>query len=931
MSNKNGLFTRLLCLLAILLALLCCVAPAVSAQQQAANVGAVEGASEILRSTETSYKRLNRGDPAYVGDTVTTKSGSKLWLKVHDNSDASLGESSALLLNDLARESPSTTYFHAHQAQGIIRFIKKLPHTTPPSSYTITTPTAVITVEPANERSDFVVQAHNPSQSSVTVIWGEVIVKNISEEIPTQRRVRSCQMVYIDEGKEPSQPFGVSSETLRKLIRLTTIPGTLPEDVPNCESGPPPERPWTCPCPWGFALDPADGTCKPCAFFAGAFYNPETCQCECLNISMYYDPISGIMVSDCPTQMPVIIPGIIPPNPSVLPYEGCPRCACCPWDIGCFTSSIGDGSCPDPRCGQCEPGQALPWAPGTDYPCPKCCECDLGGNPFDPCGINAPGFPITVPCGAGLFVGKCISRSDCEANGGFFIQSSDVPGWPCWICQIDPPVLFMAMMKHEPCGPCQKKTWRKGKLTCVSKHDRARCTIDGRCGECRDGKCRELPPCSEGFERNARCQCVKKPEPKCASNEECRKRTQGAKPCCKGGQCVSMQRCQDGRYRCECEPIPPKPPIPPPEPVPEPETIPLVECSSDHQCAHKYGDARPCCFRGRCVQPRRCPDGSVRCRCEPRPPHCSRCEEMHHGQCVPCSALGKTCNKHTGRCEISPGCRRCEEMHDGRCMPCQALGKVCNHHTGRCEHRAECKRCEELRFGKCTPCAALGKRCDERTGRCVHHPPEDPCLKCYKQGMDCVLGRCVPKKPAEDPCLKCYQRGMDCVHGQCVPKKAVQPPKEDPCKKCYQRGMDCVHGQCVPKKTIQPPKEDPCKKCYQQGMDCVLGRCVPKKAPEDPCKKCYQRGMDCVGGQCVPKKTMQPPKEDPCQKCYRQGMDCVHGRCVPKRTTPQQPKEDPCKKCYQRGMDCVQGQCVPKAGTPGTRHPMTYPRSPLGQ
>jgi len=822
--------------------------------QKTGEIAELQGAAEILRAAETQYKHLGKGDPVQVGDMVSTKEGAKVLFRLGDESYNSLGASSSLMVNEYSSEGRAT-YFHAHQPLGIVRFIKRLSSTSPASSYTISTPTGVVSVEPTAEAADFVVQVLNSAVTAVTVMFGQVRVRNISEKIPTERVVRSCQMVYVREGKEPSKPFGVSSDTLRKLIDLTTIPRTLPDEVPNCDpivERYPPPRP--CPCPWGFAQDPIDGQCKPCAFAAGAFYNPETCECECGVGPGYFDPITGTYIGDCPTQVPVAVPGLVPPNPNVLPHEGCPRCVCCPDATGCYTSRPGDGSCPHPRCGACAPGQALPAAPGTDYPCPKCCECDLGGAPGNPCGLNAAGFPIVTPCGAGLFPGKCIAMSDCQANGGYFVQTSPIPGWPCWICQKDPPLPYLAAYRTADCGPCKRRTWRRTKAKCIPEPEGMLCLVKGKCGECKAGKCVELPPCPPGQQRNSRCVCVptEKPEPECASHEQCRKKTNGLKPCCEHGQCVKLRRCPDGTYRCECViPLPPPPLLPPPPPPPDEH---LVECSADSQCVRKFGDARPCCVRGVCTPRQSCPDGSYRCICEPAPAPCTGDSECvrKFGDARPCCVHG-TCTArsrcHDGsyrcKCEPEPGpCRsdgECVQKH-GDAKPCCVHGVCkashrCPDGTHRCNCEPEPFKCSSdgqcaQKYGNARPCCVHGvckerQRCPDGKDKCHCEPgparctSDNDCVRSHGSGKPCCVdGVCSAKRQCPDGSQKCR---CDVIPhcGQC---------------------QELVHGKCQP--------------CSAMGKVCerATGKCVTKPPPEDPCKTCRDRGMDCVDGKCVPKK-----------------------------------------------------------------------------
>ncbi len=712
--------------------------------QQEGQVSAIEGETSIVKSESVAPKPLNEGDPVALGDEVSTGPDSKLWVTLRDKSDHSLGKTSAVLFNDMGTEA-GASFFHGHVAQGMVRFIKKLDKTSPPSSYVITTPTALISVQPTDRPADFVVEVLNDYQTTVTVIWGKVSVKNILEKFKEVRVLTSCQEVFVDAGKEPSKIYEVDSAYLQDLIKRTTIPGTLPEDTPACE----PSHARRCPCPWGEAMD-SDGRCKPCAYAAGALYDPDNCECRCpCPQGTFPDPIDGSCQDGCPTLAPVEMTGSLGSNPDVLPHEGCPRCGCCPDHEGCVTSVLGDPSCSHPQCGRCPapPGPVfppilIPPDPFAWFGCAKCCDCDLWwANPGDPCGLNAAGFPNPVPCGPG---GRCIPRSQCLAMGGHFIRTEvRIPFRPCWVCQREAPVLAMMMGKGGGCDECKRLTFRKGKPECVPIKDKSPCYKDGKCGTCTKGKCVELPACPQGTRRNAKCACEKSPEPPrkppvtppaspCTSDDECRAKTKGRSPCCEGGKCVSLQRCPDGRYRCRCEGRTQPIPLPEPGPIPTrpPGVVPTPECP--HCTIWANGRCLPCdavnmrCVHGRCVREHPGDGPDIRC---------GRCEERVRDRCLPCERIGKRCAN--GRCvdrEIEPTkCGRCEVKMGRSCVPCEAANMQCR--NGRCvrrdtrpdgrtpdtgPNRPEPKRCGSCQVrvqGQCVSCEQVGKTC--RNGHCV--------------------------------------------------------------------------------------------------------------------------------------------------------------------------------------------------------------------
>ncbi len=562
----------------------------------------------MLRPAKASEVDLKRDDDVSVEDRICTLPKSRAYVLLNDKGSFSLAPESIVFINDFGTEKDAT-YFHAHAAKGLVRFFKKLPATVPPSSCVITTPTALITVQPTEAAVDFLVEVLSELQTTVTVLHGKVNLKNILENIPAERLIEPGQTALVVAGKEPSEVFPSSKEGMQKLVDASTIPGTLPIDnipdaappspapappgpqptpvppvppVPTPPSpwppGPVPPGPWppgpgpgpipvpVCPCPPGFAMDAA-GNCLPCA--AGAVYNPLTCTCDCLcPPGTFASAVDGTCTPQCPTQTPVARQV---PNPNFMPIAGCPNCGCCDDTTGCYLSLLGDGSCVDPPCGQC-PGPALPADPLSSHPCPKCCDCDLvAAAPGNPCGINAAGFGTDGTCGPGQ---RCISMTNCLGMGGYFVQSETAtPGMPCWVCQIDPPRVALKFMgpKNINCGPCYRLTYKRGNRECIPDKDNKPCYESGKCGKCTKGKCIEKT-CPAGTVLNEKCGCEPKGK-RCESDEQCRKVTGGLKPCCKNGVCERLVQCSDGSYQCRCsEPHPV--PIPTQVPTPQPTYVP---------------------------------------------------------------------------------------------------------------------------------------------------------------------------------------------------------------------------------------------------------------------------------------------------------------------------------------------------------------------
>ena len=60
-------------------------------------------------------------------------------------------------------------------------------------------------------------------------------MRNISPQTKESRVLTSCQEVDVERDQEPGDIKWVSSDTMKELVKRTTIPRTLPEDVPSCE------------------------------------------------------------------------------------------------------------------------------------------------------------------------------------------------------------------------------------------------------------------------------------------------------------------------------------------------------------------------------------------------------------------------------------------------------------------------------------------------------------------------------------------------------------------------------------------------------------------------------------------------------------------------------------------------------------------------
>jgi hypothetical protein len=353
-------------------------------------VEAIEREAAIQRAGEAKFTKLAVKQPVHLMDFLSTGARSKLWWRgvfsaysvsgdwnpVPDVTHGSLGAESLFSFMQFQRTGASYQVI-GQVPKGSVRFIKKLPTTDPPSAFIIVTPTAWIEVLPTDRAADFVVQSINQALTTVTVLWGKVRVKNVSDKLKETRVLTSCQEVDVEREKEPGRVRWVSTDTMDKLIKRTTIPKTLPMDVPSCERvkkevilepgevyvappgvllfpvpvptpGEKVKEECPCPCPEGQQFNQQTGQCTPCR--RGATYNAQTCSCDC----------------PCPTGQ-VLLPG-----------------------TGCVP--------------QCPPGFSIDYDMSTAFPyrCPVCTQSSVP--------LRATGVPPPTGCQTNQTCGPC---EDC--------------------------------------------------------------------------------------------------------------------------------------------------------------------------------------------------------------------------------------------------------------------------------------------------------------------------------------------------------------------------------------------------------------------------------------------------------------------------------------------------------------------------------------
>jgi len=518
-----------------------------------ARVGAVQGDSKVQRAGEAKFKKIGVKSPLYLMDYVSTGKNSKLlwhgafnafspsekWKPGPDVTEGSLGADSVFGFKQFERAGASYR-FVGYVQKGTVRFIKTLPKTNPPSTFNVGTRTAWIEVLESDRAADFIVESKNESLTTVTVLWGKVRVKNVSPEIKESRILTSCQEVDVEKEQEPSEIKWVSTDTMKELVKRTTIPKTLPEDVPSCERlktevildltevylpppgvalfpviipVPVPGEKEEC-CPPGRIYDPRTGKCVcpcpegerppfivlgtngftgngplvpigpgPCGSCRqGATFNPQTCSCEC----------------PCPQGF-------------LLPGTGCvPQCP------AGYSRAYDSSNSPPYRCLYCVPTGVV--TDPVPPPLKRCQEVQVRGTgstseQCGPCEVCVDGFCRPRICREGEFLDRvsckclpitnsisqpCQSDTECSlcqkcANGqcqrAITCPEGQELNLDTCLCRRDPPIVpEIPEVRHPEPLPVRPRALTEEPPLCQNNSD----CPEGKV--CRKGKCVKKPP-----------------------------------------------------------------------------------------------------------------------------------------------------------------------------------------------------------------------------------------------------------------------------------------------------------------------------------------------------------------------------------------------------------------------------------------------------
>lgn len=198
--------------------------------QDSASVQAISGQAYIAAADEGDSKDLQRGDRVGLWKTVRTEAEGKLLLDIERAFSASMGPLSTVFLS--SSETDGRTIPDLQVIEGAVRAVSTGSDS---DSYSVTTPIISLSPTSAGKEADFVVEVYEPTVTMVTVLKGEVRIKDLSSEKPAEETLKACRSMRYEEGKAPSESFRISATTAEKLISDTTVQGSAISDVQVCE------------------------------------------------------------------------------------------------------------------------------------------------------------------------------------------------------------------------------------------------------------------------------------------------------------------------------------------------------------------------------------------------------------------------------------------------------------------------------------------------------------------------------------------------------------------------------------------------------------------------------------------------------------------------------------------------------------------------
>jgi ferric-dicitrate binding protein FerR (iron transport regulator) len=204
----------------LMLGLLSLLSSGASQAQDGGSIGQVtglEGKVTVLPQGKFAPELLTLRRPVFREDIIETDRAAKVRITLTDATVISLGELSRLELKEFSQETRQQTRAGRFaMTLGVFRAILK--EMMPPSTFEVTTPTAIAAI-----RGTELMGEVSPNSTAIVVLDGSVGVSNIRPNVPEQVVLSPGMGTTVTSGQSPSAPTRWSESRIEALRRATTL------------------------------------------------------------------------------------------------------------------------------------------------------------------------------------------------------------------------------------------------------------------------------------------------------------------------------------------------------------------------------------------------------------------------------------------------------------------------------------------------------------------------------------------------------------------------------------------------------------------------------------------------------------------------------------------------------------------------------------
>jgi ferric-dicitrate binding protein FerR (iron transport regulator) len=204
----------------LMLGLLSLLSSGASQAQDGGSIGQVtglEGKVTVLPQGKFAPELLTLRRPVFREDIIETDRAAKVRITLTDATVISLGELSRLELKEFSQETRQQTRAGRFaMTLGVFRAILK--EMMPPSTFEVTTPTAIAAI-----RGTELMGEVSPNSTAIVVLDGRVGVSNIRPNVPEQVVLSPGMGTTVTSGQSPSAPTRWSESRIEALRRATTL------------------------------------------------------------------------------------------------------------------------------------------------------------------------------------------------------------------------------------------------------------------------------------------------------------------------------------------------------------------------------------------------------------------------------------------------------------------------------------------------------------------------------------------------------------------------------------------------------------------------------------------------------------------------------------------------------------------------------------